>query len=175
MAIAEGFVGSLTLGVGQFCTNPGLVVSGSAGRGEFAGQVAAKAADTAPATMLHKGIAAAYHEAVGAMTSKDSVESLAEVEADGGNNQAGTAVLGTSAGAFLADQSMADEMFGPATLMIEAGDEEDYAVDAERERGQALGHFCRERKLRTTMRDHSIVSLEATGEKMVVHRYKREQ
>ena len=136
MAIAEGFVGSLTLGVGQFCTNPGLVVSGSAGRGEFAGQVAAKAAETAPATMLHKGIAAAYHEAVGAMTSKDSVESLAEVEADGGNNQAGTAVLGTSAGAFLADQSMADEMFGPATLMIEAGDEEEMLAIAESLEGQ---------------------------------------
>ena len=134
--IAEGFVGSLTLGVGQFCTNPGLVVSGREGRDEFAAQISAKASETAPATMLHKGIAAAYNEAVAAMTSKSAVESLAQVAADGGRNEAGAVVLGTSADDFLADQSMADEMFGPATLMIEAGDEEAMLSVAESLEGQ---------------------------------------
>ncbi|MBJ07036.1 MAG: aldehyde dehydrogenase (NADP(+)) [Verrucomicrobiaceae bacterium] len=135
-AIAEGFVGSLTLGVGQFCTNPGLVVSGTEGRRDFAERISSQASGTAPATMLHQGIASAYHEAVGLMTSKDTVEPLAQVKADSACNQAGAVVLGTSAEAFLADRSMADEMFGPATLLIEAGDEETMLAVAESLEGQ---------------------------------------
>ena len=134
--IAEGFVGSLTLGVGQFCTNPGLLISGSEGRSEFAGEVASLAAGIAPATMLHEGIASSYHGAVDAMTTKKGVEVLARVEAEVGKNAAGAVVLGTSVEAFLTDQSMADEMFGPATLMIEAGDEEAMLGVAERLEGQ---------------------------------------
>ena len=134
--IAEGFVGSLTLGVGQFCTNPGLLISGSEGRSEFAGEVASLAAEIAPATMLHEGIASSYHGAVDAMTTKKGVEVLARVEAEVGKNAAGAVVLGTSVDAFLTDQSMADEMFGPATLMIEAGDEEAMLGVAESLEGQ---------------------------------------
>ncbi len=135
-AIAQGFVGSLTLGVGQFCTNPGLVISGGEGRSEFAGKVAALASETAPATMLHKGIAAAYHSAVGAMTSKESVDSLAVVNADAENSLAGAVVLGTSVDAFLSDESMADEMFGPASLMVEANCEDRMLAVAEKLEGQ---------------------------------------
>jgi NADP-dependent aldehyde dehydrogenase len=135
-SIAQGFVGSLTLGVGQFCTNPGLVVSGSAGRSEFAAEVASLASETAPATMLHQGIADSYHAAVDAMTSKPEVECLAKVEADAGNSQAGAVVLGTSAEQFSADESMADEMFGPASLMIEADDEARMLAIAEGLEGQ---------------------------------------
>ena len=134
--IAGGFVGSLTLGVGQFCTNPGLVISGTEGRDEFAGRIASLASEVAPATMLHKGIATAYHGAVEAMTSRAGVESLARVEVDSGGSEAGAVVLGTSAEAFLADQSMADEMFGPATLMVGAGDEAAMLAVAESLEGQ---------------------------------------
>ena len=134
--IAPGFVGSLTLGVGQFCTNPGLVVTGSEGRSEFAGQVAALAAETAPATMLNKGIASAYHSSVGSMGAKESVEVLARVDADLDANLAGAIVLGTKADDFLADASMADEMFGPATLMIEAEGEAKLREIAESLEGQ---------------------------------------
>ncbi len=86
--------------------------------------------------MLHEGIASAYHGAVDAMTSKKGVEVLARVEAEVGKSAAGAVVLGTSADAFLADQSMADEMFGPATLMVEAGDEEAMLGVAESLEGQ---------------------------------------
>ena len=134
--IAQGLVGSLTMGVGQFCTNPGLVVSGTEGRSEFARQVSALASDSAPATMLHKGIAASYHAAVEALTSKDAVEALAHVVADADASLAGAVVLGTQADDFLADSSMADEMFGPATLMVEAEGEDKLLAIAEGLEGQ---------------------------------------
>ena len=63
-AIAEGFVGSLTLGVGQFCTNPGLLIAGGEGRSQFAERIASLAGEAAPAAMLHKGIAEAYQDAL---------------------------------------------------------------------------------------------------------------
>lgn len=134
--IAEAFVGSLTLGVGQFCTNPGLVVSGTEGGSEFAGRVAELASATAPATMLHKGIASSYHSAVGAMTAKESVESLAQVAADAEASLAGAVILGTSADSFLGDAGMAEEMFGPAALLVEADDEEQLLAVAEGLDGQ---------------------------------------
>lgn len=134
--IAPAFVGSLTLGAGQFCTNPGLVITGSAGRSEFAGKVASLASGCAPAAMLNSGIAGAFHKAVEAMTTKSGVEALARVAAGADANLAGAVVLGARADAFLSDASMADEMFGPAALMVEAEGEEQLLEIAENLEGQ---------------------------------------
>ena len=135
-AIAEGFVGSLTLGVGQFCTNPGLVILGGEGRSQFAERIASLAGNAAPAAMLHKGIAEAYHGGLERMTSKEGVETLAQVAVEEGSGEAGAAVLGTDATAFLSDQSMAEEMFGPATLMVSADEEASMLKVAESLEGQ---------------------------------------
>jgi NADP-dependent aldehyde dehydrogenase len=134
--IAGGFVGSLTLGVGQFCTNPGLVFTETEGRSEFAARVAALAAETAPATMLHRGIAANYHAGVRSMTGKRRVEVLAQVDADASANLAGAVVMGARADDFLGDDSMAAEIFGPATLMVEAEGEKQMLRIAEALEGQ---------------------------------------
>ncbi len=135
-AIAEGFVGSLTLGVGQFCTNPGLLIVGGEGRTRFAERIAALAGETAPAAMLHKGIAEAYHHALEKMTAKEGVETLAQVAVEEGSSQGGAVVLGADATEFLSDQSMAEEMFGPATLMVSAGEEASMLQVAENLEGQ---------------------------------------
>ncbi|MDG2488884.1 MAG: aldehyde dehydrogenase (NADP(+)) [Roseibacillus sp.] len=135
-AIAEGFVGSLTLGVGQFCTNPGLLIVGGDGRTRFAERIAALAGETVPAAMLHKGIAEAYHGALKRMTAKEGVETLAQVAVEEGSSQGGAVVLGADATEFLSDQSMAEEMFGPATLMVSADDEASLLQVAENLEGQ---------------------------------------
>ncbi len=70
------------------------------------------------------------------MTGKRGVESLAHVPADAEASQAGAVVLGTRADDFLADQSMAAEMFGPATLMIEADRKDKLVAVAESLEGQ---------------------------------------
>ncbi|NNC87751.1 MAG: aldehyde dehydrogenase (NADP(+)) [Akkermansiaceae bacterium] len=132
--IAQGFVGSLTLGVGQFCTNPGLVFTGTEGRGAFAELVAAGVAETPAGTMLHPGIAKSFHEGIGAMSGK--AETLARVEGNPGANEAGAVVFGARAGDFLADASMAAEMFGPASLLVEAEGEAKLLEIAEGLEGQ---------------------------------------
>src|SRR5215467_14014724 len=61
--IAEGLRGSVTLGVGQFCTKPGLVFAlNGAELEEFHHTLARSLETAAPATMLHNAICDSYHQ-----------------------------------------------------------------------------------------------------------------
>ena len=61
--IASGLAQSVTLGVGQFCTNPGVVVGLDVD--EFAGELATQLGDVPPRTMLYPGIGERYAAGVG--------------------------------------------------------------------------------------------------------------
>src|SRR5215471_13057230 len=62
-AIAEGLRGSVTMGVGQFCTKPGLVFGLQGAEFEQFQQSLAQLLKTVePTTMLHAGICDAYHK-----------------------------------------------------------------------------------------------------------------
>lgn len=120
--IAPQFVASLTLGAGQFCTNPGLVlaVDGPALRAFEA--AAADAVRTAAAqTMLTPPIHASYAQGVAALRHHDAVELLAE-GVEGGRHQARAALFATSADAFIAHPELRDEVFGPASLIVRCAD-----------------------------------------------------
>lgn len=132
--IAKGLVGSLMLGVGQFCTNPGMVFTGSEGREQFAGEVAKGVSETDPATMLHAGIARNYRTGIESFAGR--AETLASVASDPASNEVGAVVLGTRAEAFLADDTLAEEVFGPATLLVEAEGEDQLLEVAESLEGQ---------------------------------------
>jgi NADP-dependent aldehyde dehydrogenase len=63
--IAEGLRGSMTLGVGQFCTKPGLVFGmASSALDQFQQSLAQSLEAVAPASMLHAGICESYHKGV---------------------------------------------------------------------------------------------------------------
>lgn len=116
--LGRAFVGSLTMGAGQFCTNPGLVLAID-GAGLDAFLVAAAASiETAPAqTMLTAGICDAYHVGVSALSALNGVEALASGD-DGQAGQGGAALFRTSAAAFLAEPAMAREVFGASSLVV---------------------------------------------------------
>ncbi len=117
-ALAAGLHGSATLGVGQFCTNPGLVLfdrnaDATAFRAEYARLMGAAAA----ATMLTPGICQAYQKGRERLAAHPAVKNLATAN-PGGGNTATPAVFETAAEAVLADHSLMDEVFGPCTLLI---------------------------------------------------------
>ncbi|MBE7202744.1 MAG: aldehyde dehydrogenase family protein, partial [Parafilimonas terrae] len=120
--IGKAFVGALTLGSGQFCTNPGLVlaVEGKgldaflAGAGEALKGVAAQ-------TMLTPGIHKAYCAGVAALDANPAVTRVAEGQ-KGGENQGQPALFVTQAAAFLADDHLAEEVFGAASLVVTCRD-----------------------------------------------------
>jgi NADP-dependent aldehyde dehydrogenase len=121
--IAKAFATSLTMSVGQLCTNPGLVL-GLAGPDfdrfaqHAADAVAALAAGPA-APMLTASIGAAYARGVGQLASRDGVATLA---GEGAAAPGRPALFVTKARDFLRDGALSNEVFGPAALLVAADD-----------------------------------------------------
>lgn len=120
-AIAEGLKNSVTMGVGQFCTKPGLVFGLGGGTfDEFQSAFAASLAAVAPATMLHAGIAESYHAGLAHATAVGGVAVVARsTEAPDPARTHGEAVVArTDAATFAARPELAEEVFGPFALFI---------------------------------------------------------
>lgn len=106
-AIADGLAQSVNMGVGQFCTCPGLVVG--EGLERFAELLRARFAQAKAGTMLTPAIAQSYREAV------DRIAALRGVRATFGD---GPALFETDTEGFLAHAEMRHEVFGPATILV---------------------------------------------------------
>ncbi|QBQ99736.1 aldehyde dehydrogenase (NADP(+)) [Paraburkholderia pallida] len=136
-SIAQGFVDSLTLGVGQFCTNPGLVLAiDGPGLDRFVTAVSAALGQKPAQTMLTAGIAKAYDDAVAARKTTEGVEQLAAGTSSDAQCAAQPLLFKTSATAFLAQHALSDEIFGPASLVLTCRDEAELARVAEHLEGQ---------------------------------------
>ena len=116
-ALAQAYVGSLTLGAGQFCTNPGLVFlpTGDAGDAFLRATGAAVAAATG-STMLTSGIASAYTKGAAAVRDVDGVRVVAE-GSEGGDDAPAPQVVETDA-----LEGVTDEVFGAAGVVVRYDD-----------------------------------------------------
>lgn len=116
--LAGGYVGSVTLGGGQFCTNPGVVfaVTGD-GLERFCDAVAREVAEREPAEMLHPGIQSAYEAGVERLAGIDGVRAVAAGGTQPGRTSA--CVFRVTRAAFEANPALAEEVFGPASLIVE--------------------------------------------------------
>jgi len=116
-AIGEGWAGSLTMGAGQFCTNPGIAVveKGAAGDAFVA---AAKGAleGVTPQCMLTDGIAAAYKDGKSRFDGRNAVKPVLSNEDDGRN--ASPNLYETDVVAYLQDHALGEEVFGPLGLVV---------------------------------------------------------
>lgn len=121
-AIGKAFVGALTLGSGQFCTNPGLVLAVDGPGLEAFLSGAAKALEgVAAQTMLTPSIHRAYCAGVAALEANEAVTLVAQGQG-GGETQGRAALFATGADAFLADHSLEAEVFGAASLVVRCKD-----------------------------------------------------
>jgi NADP-dependent aldehyde dehydrogenase len=111
--IAEGYVGSFTLGAGQFCTKPGLVFVPAAAAPAFEAALAAELAGRVAAPLLNAGIAESYAAGVDTLRQHPAVRVLVS-----GVDSAPT-LLGCDAADFLtARGSLAVECFGPTSMVV---------------------------------------------------------
>lgn len=122
--IGTAFAGSLTMGLGQFCTNPGLVLA-IEGDGLDACIAAAGAALAKfdGGTMLTAGIHAAYENGTQALGAHEAVETLARGKTGEGTACCRAALFATTAAAFLADEALGHEVFGASSLIVRCRDE----------------------------------------------------
>ncbi len=120
-AIAEGLKNSVTLGVGQFCTNPGLVltIAGDATT-TFVESVGRLMTGAACGTMLYRGIRDAYADGVRRFAAVPGVTVAASAATAGqGDALAAAPTLFTAdVGTFLANPTLHEELFGPSTLVV---------------------------------------------------------
>ncbi len=121
--LAKGFVASLTLGAGQFCTNPGLVLAEEGGELDNFVAVASTALGASPpATMLTPGIYKAYQSGVERLASRPEVKTVARGQTGGGANLGQSALFTTDARSFLADEALKEEVFGASSVLIRCPD-----------------------------------------------------
>lgn len=134
--IARAFVASLTLGAGQFCTNPGLIVAqDGADLDAFLAEAQRAIAEAPAQTMLTPGICRAYADAVDAVSGHPAVKSLMQGRAAAiGEGQAH--LLEASGVAWLADQTLQAEIFGACALVVRCSDAKEVAAVLENLEGQ---------------------------------------
>lgn len=124
-AIAKGFVASLTLGTGQFCVNPGLVIAiDGPGLEAFIQTVQSELGNTAAGVMLNERICNAYQQGLTRFTQASGVTSLAQGQANSANEgfRAQAHLLGTSGENFIAQHEIHEEVFGPTSLLVTCKD-----------------------------------------------------
>ncbi|KTR05988.1 2,5-dioxovalerate dehydrogenase [Aureimonas ureilytica] len=126
-AIAKGFVASLTLGAGQFCTNPGLILAVEGeGLKTFEAAAAKALAETSAAVMLTPGICKSYAGGVAKLAGHAKVETLGRGQ-EGGELRGQSALFAVSAEDFLSDAHLQEEVFGSSSLVVRCRDEAELA------------------------------------------------
>ncbi len=117
--IATGWAGSITMGAGQFCTNPGVaVVLDGPLATQFAQTTAVALNDTAPQTMLTHGIAEAFQRGCHHIASKSGVKAV--LTSENRNRTAVPQLFTTTAANWLAQDALQKEVFGPMAILIVA-------------------------------------------------------
>jgi alpha-ketoglutaric semialdehyde dehydrogenase len=121
--LATQLAGSITLGTGQFCTNPGLIL-GIAGPelDSFVTALGAAIEKSTPGTMLHPGIAKAYTEKRQNALSQAHVDTIGVAATPPRENQGVPTVATASAEAFFNNPLLHQEVFGPYSLVIQCPD-----------------------------------------------------
>lgn len=118
--VALGLKQSVTLGVGQFCTKPGVVVGieGEATR-RFAQSAAELMKSSSPAALLHAGVHSAYLEGVKQVSRVPGVK-VAAATAGPSSTQVVPTLFLADANTFLAHERLGEELFGPSAVLVTA-------------------------------------------------------
>lgn len=135
--IAQEFVASLTLGVGQFCTNPGLAIAlESANLERFIAAAGAALGQVTPAVMLTSGIYAAYQKGVEHLLGHEQVKLLARGAETQGRNCGRGALFSVRAQDLLQHAEVMSEVFGATSVIVRCADEAQLLAVAEHLEGQ---------------------------------------
>ncbi len=121
-AIAKAWAGSLTMGAGQFCTNPGIAVLIDGPEADAFTEATRAALEPTPAqTMLTDGIAAAYRQGRERIAATTGVQEMLASMCDLRN--ATPCLYATTGAAWLANPALGEEVFGPLGLIVRVADE----------------------------------------------------
>ncbi|MGM8850418.1 aldehyde dehydrogenase (NADP(+)) [Salinicola halophyticus] len=136
-ALAESFVGSLNMGAGQFCTNPGLVIAIEGPDLDAFVEAAAEAVRNSTAqTMLTPGIHEAYGRGVSALAANAKVRELARGRIGEGAYQCQSGLFMATGEDLIGDEALQAEIFGASSLIVACRDSAEVKRVAEALEGQ---------------------------------------
>ena len=122
--IASTYAGSITLGAGQFCTNPGLILTVESDKTQrFIKDLAEKTVEIDAQCMLHPSIKSGFVENGTSVSSQDGAEVVGKIQGDVEANYAPSQITSVSGKDFLANPKLHQEVFGPFSLVVRAKDE----------------------------------------------------
>ncbi len=122
--IADTYAGSITMGAGQFCTNPGLLLTvDNQHTALFINDLANKTAALDTQCMLGPNIASTYHKGALEMKNQKGLSIIASSQVSTQENSAQAQVATVSGDDFLANHKLHQEVFGPFSLVVRAKDD----------------------------------------------------
>ncbi|MBC8103945.1 MAG: aldehyde dehydrogenase (NADP(+)) [Cytophagales bacterium] len=131
--IAQDLAAAVTLGVGQFCTNPGLVfLQQSDAEARFKDSLSRQIRELTAGVMLTAGMKSGYDRGIERLSAVGGVRVLAKGKDVGEGSRAAPQVLEASAALFLTVPALEEEVFGPSTLTITAANRSELLQAAER-------------------------------------------
>ncbi len=135
--IADGLFKSVTLGTGQFCTNPGLVfVRENAAFDQFRAALAQLFKEATPGAMLNPPIRQGYTEKVRQFSQINGVQSVfSQQESNESRSEGQPALFITNFGVWSQNHTLHEEAFGPATVLVLCQSDTEFLTAAEKMEG----------------------------------------
>ncbi|MEY3498490.1 MAG: hypothetical protein RL308_159 [Bacteroidota bacterium] len=136
--IANGLAASITMGVGQFCTNPGLsFIQKSDSADKFYKQLNHRISEVPAATMLTPDMKKAYDKGIQKTLGVSQVEEFAVGLEEKTPNSATPRIFKTTIANYFENEDLSEENFGPSSVLVEALTKEDILKAA----GNLVGHL----------------------------------
>lgn len=144
---ATTYAGSITVGTGQFCTNPGLLLTLASDKTDaFVKDLAEKTIAIAPQCMLHPNIKEGFVSNGEIVTSQPGVEIVGQITDNIEDNFAASTICTVSGSNFLANPKMHTEVFGPFSLVVKAKDQAELVEVIDSLEGQLTGTVLAEKE-----------------------------
>lgn len=158
--VANQLAGSITLGMGQFCTNPGLIfVEESESKDTFIKSLSKSLSDFLPSAMLNGGISKVYTNSIKEIKENQTINILAESKENSDISSTGQSVLAsTTLEHFIANPNLQNEIFGPYSLLITFDSHEKLIEALQKLEGQlTASFFCEDDEIHNYQKIYTLL------------------
>lgn len=143
--LANTYAGSITLGTGQFCTNPGLILGlKSENLSNFVQELAKEIVKIEPSCMLHPNIVGAYESNKSKAMAQAGLDVISDYKVDVAPNYARQAITTVEGKAFLENSTLHQEVFGPFSMVVQCDDVDELENIISNLEGQLTGTLIAE-------------------------------
>ncbi|WP_405203441.1 aldehyde dehydrogenase (NADP(+)) [Dokdonia sp. LLG6352-1] len=161
--IAETYAASITQGVGQFCTNPGLIITVKSEETTHFIEILAKHLEATPdGCMLHTRIQEGYEKSKNEIKEQESV-SLKVVGSSSKPNHTTAALAVVDGTSFIANKTLHKEVFGPFSMVVLAEDENELLKIINSLEGQLTATIIAEDNETTALQDITLALQNKVG------------